>query len=226
MALSAKRKGATIDVDLQNKKETGPPRLGRRPSTSRAQLSRIALDLFNTRGFNGTTIDDIAEAAGIGRRTLFRYSASKSDLVWGDFDVELKGLEKHLNDLPVSLPLVDALTSAVVEFNRFPDEEIPYHRARMELLLTVPALIAHSTLRYAAWRLVIAQYVARRDGVSVDSLGPQAIGWACLGASLSAYDQWLKNEDANLLALLKSAFTVLADAFSNGSADPLGNGPH
>lgn len=204
---------------LQNQPgDTGNPRLGRKPVTSRAQLSRIALELFSIRGFNETTTDDIAEAAGIGRRTLFRYSASKSDLAWGDFDIELERLRHYLGSLSPSLPLVDALTAAVLEFNRFPDEEIPYHRARMELLLTVPALIAHSTLRYAAWRKVIAEFVARKDESDPTSLRPQAIGWACLGASLSAYEQWLRHEDADLLQLLESAFNVLADAFKTNES--------
>ncbi|WP_111719922.1 mycofactocin system transcriptional regulator [Homoserinimonas sp. OAct 916] len=207
---------------LQNAlREPEARRLGRKPATSRAELSRVALELFSTRGFDETTTDDIAEAAGIGRRTLFRYSASKSDLAWGDFDLELEGLKKHLDNLPSALPLVDALTSAVIEFNRFPDDELPYHRARMQLLLTVPALIAHSTLRYAAWRQVIAEYVARRENIEAASLRPQAIGWACLGASLAAYEQWLADEQANLLDLLEAAFVVLTGTFSNGSAQPL-----
>lgn len=199
-------------------------RLGRRPSTSRALLSRVALELFSARGFEATTADDIAAAAGIGRRTLFRYSASKNDLVWGDFEVELERLRLHLASLPRSLPLVEALTQAVVEFNRFPAEELPYHRTRMRLLLTVPALIAHSTLRYATWRQVIADFVAQRDDAAVDTLRPQAIGWACLGASLSAYEQWLKHEDADLLELLESAFTVLTTTFTTARPAPAGTG--
>src|ERR671911_699689 len=46
---------------------------GRRRSTSRAELERVALGLFATKGFDETTVDDIAAAAGIGRRTFFRY---------------------------------------------------------------------------------------------------------------------------------------------------------
>jgi TetR/AcrR family transcriptional regulator, regulator of mycofactocin system len=42
---------------------------GRRRSTSRAELERVALGLFATKGFEETTVDDIAAAAGIGRRT-------------------------------------------------------------------------------------------------------------------------------------------------------------
>ena len=50
----------------------------------------MAFTLFAARGFDATAVDDIASAAGIARRTFFRYYASKNDLVWGDFDGELR----------------------------------------------------------------------------------------------------------------------------------------
>ena len=49
-----------------------PAQLGRRRITSRAELEHVAFELFDRQGFEGTTIDDIAVAAGIGRRTFFR----------------------------------------------------------------------------------------------------------------------------------------------------------
>ncbi|MCU1557370.1 MAG: hypothetical protein JWN09_1365 [Microbacteriaceae bacterium] len=197
-------------------------RIGRQPSTSHAELSHISLQLFIENGFENTTVDAVATAAGIGRRTLFRYFPSKNDLPWGDFDAGLEQMRTYLRMLPADTPLVDALSSAVVEFNRFPPEEIPFHRERMDLLLNVPALVAHSTLRYAAWRQVVADYAASRLGLASDGLEPQTIGWAFLGASLSAYEQWLKHEDADLLELLESAFVVLRSIFASVEARAAG----
>ena len=182
---------------------------GRHPTTTRAHLSHVALQLFIERGFEETTVDDIAHAAGIGRRTLFRYFPSKNDLPWGDFEAGLEDMRNFLAALPADLPLMDALFAAIVEFNRFPAEEVPYHRKRMELLLNVPALVAHSTLRYAAWREVIAVYAAGRLGVEPDTLEPRSIGWIFLGVSLSAYEQWLQHDDAELIPLIESALTML-----------------
>jgi mycofactocin system transcriptional regulator len=133
---------------------------GRQPSTSHAHLSHVALKLFFERGFNETTVDDIAAAAGIGRRTFFRYFSSKNDLPWGDFERLLEGMRVFLASLPPTMPLMAAIREAVLEFNRLPDDEIPYHRRRMELLLHVPTLLAHSTLRYGDWdrtRAVLAR---------------------------------------------------------------------
>lgn len=189
-----------------------PGRIGRQASTSRGELSHIALQLFLERGFERTTVEDVAAAAGIGRRTVFRYFPSKSDLPWGDFDGLLDRMRAFLRDVPPDTPLIEAIGAAVLDFNRVPPEEIPYHRKRMELLLTVPALVARSTLRYESWRRVIAEYTAERLGVAADGLEPQALGWIFLGVSLSAYEQWLRHEDADLLELIAHALAMLDPA--------------
>ncbi len=70
-------------------------RVGRRRSTSWEHISAVAIDLFSARGFDDVSVDDVATAAGIARRTLFRYYPSKNALPWGDFDAHLgrmKGL--------------------------------------------------------------------------------------------------------------------------------------
>jgi mycofactocin system transcriptional regulator len=188
--------------------------MGRQPSTTRAALSHIALQLFIERGFEQTTVDDVAVAAGIGRRTLFRYFPSKNDLPWGDFDAELTRMRAFLAATPASVSLVDALTAAVVEFNRFPPEEIPYHRERMNLLMNVPALLAHSTLRYAEWRGVVTDFAAGRLGVAVGAIEPTAIGWVFLGASLASYEQWLREDDSDLVELLECSFERIKRVFS------------
>ena len=190
-----------------------PSRIGRQPSTSRAELSHIALELFLERGFDETTVDDIADAAGIGRRTLFRYFASKNDLPWGDFEAGLAEMRSYLATVPTSVTLAEALAASIVRFNAFPPEEIPYHRKRMELLLNVPALVAHSSLRYVAWRQVIADYVAQRLELPRDSLQPQEMGWIYLGVSMSAYEQWLRDETADLGTLLGNALRLLGPDF-------------
>jgi mycofactocin system transcriptional regulator len=181
-------------------------RLGRPPVTSRAELEQIALDLFLRNGFVETTLDDIAAAAGIARRTFFGYFSSKNDIVWGDFDALLRGMEAWLTeDVDDDLGLLEALTEAVVRFNDLPPEAVPAHRRRMALILHVPALQAHSTLRYADWRGVVARYAARRLGEPVDAPRPQLIGHLALGSAVAAYEQWLADETSDLAALLTAA---------------------
>src|SRR5688572_15274794 len=90
---------------------------GRPPATSARRLERVALDLFERDGFEATTVDDIAGAAGIGRRTFFRYYESKNDVVWGDWGAGLALLGQWLAESPPEQGLVQALTDAVVRFN-------------------------------------------------------------------------------------------------------------
>jgi mycofactocin system transcriptional regulator len=189
-------------------------RLGRQPATSVAELSHIGLELFIRNGFDATTVDEIAEAAGIGRRTFFRYFASKNDLPWGDFDGLVSSMHDYLLALPDDVPLRAAIRSAVLEFNRFPNVEDGYHRARMTLLLTVPTLVGHSTLRFASWRRAVAEFAAHRLGTDPDDLLPQTIAYTYLAVSIAAYEAWLREDGASLLDVLAQAIDDLGDAFS------------
>jgi TetR/AcrR family transcriptional regulator, regulator of mycofactocin system len=190
-------------------------RAGRKRVTSRAELEHIAFDLFGRQGFEQTTIDDIACAAGIGRRTFFRYFPSKNDVPWGDFDQELERMRLHLKAFPPQIPLMDAIRAAIVDFNTFAPQQLPWHRRRMQLILRTPALQAHSTLRYAAWRQVITEFVADRIGQRPDALAPRTIGYVALGVAIAAYEQWLQTEDADLGELLDAAMRQLDAAFGN-----------
>jgi mycofactocin system transcriptional regulator len=192
-----------------------PQRLGRQPSTSVAELSHIGLELFIRNGFDATTVDDIAEAAGIGRRTFFRYFPSKNDLPWGDFEQLISAMHAYLMALPQEVPIRQAIRGAVLRFNEFPDVEDSYHRQRMTLLLTVPTLVGHSTLRFAAWRQAVAEFVASRLGLDPDDLLPKTMGYTYLAVSIAAYERWLLDHDAQLLDLLAQALDDLGDAFGD-----------
>lgn len=185
------------------------PRLGRAPSTTHAEISHAALRLFIERGFDRTTIDDIAREVGIGRRTLFRYFPSKNDMPWGDFDTQLDLMRAHLSAIPDATPLMEQLRIAIIEFNRVPESEWTHHRRRMELLLHVPTLLAHSTLRFASWRQVVAEHVARRLELPVQDLIPQTMAWTCLGVCLAAYEQWLEDDSMALPELIDEAFRLI-----------------
>jgi hypothetical protein len=84
----------------------------------------------------------------------------------------------------------------------------------MELILRVPTLLAHSTLRFTAWRDVIAEFTAERTGRRPDDLAPQAIAHAVLGVSIAAYEHWLDDPASDLGALLDDAMRQLSAAFS------------
>lgn len=177
--------------------------------TTRAEIERTALDLFSRRGFVETTVEDIAEASGISRRTFFRYFASKNDVVWGDFDALLHDLDAWLRRAPDDGSMLATLRDAVVAFNALPPGAVPAHRQRMSLILYVPALQAHSTLRYASWRAVVVDYAARRLAVPMESLAAQLVGHVTLATAVTAYEQWLADVDGDLGQLITDAFDAV-----------------
>ena len=81
----------------------------------------------------------------------------------------------------------------------------------MRLILDTPALQAHSALRYAQWRRVIAGFVAERRGVAPDDLLPQVAGYAALGIALAAYEQWMHDETCELGDVLRRSMGALRD---------------
>ncbi len=200
---------------------TSPPVVlrGRPPSTTHDTVERVGLELFARDGFEETTMDDIAAALRIGRRTVFRYFPSKNDIVWGDFDQVLDRLRALLDATGDDVPLRPALAAAIVESNRYDASEVHGLRIRMQLITSTPALQAHSMLRYAAWRQVIAEFVARRRGEDHEDLVPLTLGHVCLGISMAAFSKWVATPDDDLDANLRDAFTVLlADGRSDGLA--------
>jgi TetR/AcrR family transcriptional regulator, regulator of mycofactocin system len=176
--------------------------------------------MFAERGFDQTTVDDVADALGVSRRTLFRYFASKNDMVWGDFDSVLRRLRRSLDATPPDEPVHEALRRAVVESNRYRHEQLPELRIRMRLITGVPALQAHSTLRYAEWRAMIAEFVASRLGCEAGDLVPQTVAHAALGTSMAAFLVWVDDPDSDLVENLDQAYRLLG----TGLAVLAGNG--
>src|SRR5215470_20431012 len=121
---------AAAPVASPGDRQDGGGQPGRRRVTSQAELEHVAFELFEANGFEQTTVEDIAMAAGIGRRTFFRYFPSKNDIPWGAFETELERMRARLKACPPEVPLMDAIRVAVVDFNRIAPEQIGWHRRR------------------------------------------------------------------------------------------------
>ncbi len=187
---------------------------GRPPSTTHREVEAAALRLFSSRGFERTTVEDIAAAVGVTRRTIFRYFASKNDIVWGDFDWVIGRLRDAFEKAGPEVPLMEALRRAVLASNSYRPGQLPELRIRMTLITTVPALQAHSMLRYEAWRQAVAELSARRLGAGAADLGPQTLGHAALGASMAAFKRWVEDPGEDLGDCLEVAYRLLASGFA------------
>jgi TetR/AcrR family transcriptional regulator, regulator of mycofactocin system len=184
-------------------------RVGRRRSTTPHHITDVAIELFTARGFADVSVDDVAQAAGISRRTLFRYYASKNAILWGDFDTHLAHLRELLDGVDPRVPLRESLRAALLAFNTFDESETVRHRHRMRVILQTAELQAYSMTMYAGWREVIAGFVARRLDCKATDLLPQTVAWTMLGVALSAYEHWLSDESAPLPVALGNAFDVV-----------------
>lgn len=194
---------------------------GRPRSTSRRAIEVIALDLFTERGFDATTVDDIAAAAGVSRRTFFRYFDSKTAVLWADFETEVATITALLAGTPAEVPLMAAIRGAVVAANHYRAADVPELRTRMNLLTSVPALQASAALHYDAWERAVAAFAAHRLNKPADSLYPLAIARTTLATARAAYDNWVARADADLTIYLDAALTALSTGFAPTSLPPL-----
>ena len=193
-----------------------PARVGRRRSTTKDHIANVAIDLFDTYGFGEVSVDDVALAAGIARRTLFRYYQSKNAIPWGDFDAHLREFGKVFDDADRSLSIAATLRAALLDFNTFDESETARHRQRMRLILESPELQSYSMTLYAGWRDVVAAFVARRTGARPTDLVPQTVGWTMLGVALAAHEHWLARGEAADSPSLRQDLGDAFDAIASG----------
>ena len=191
----------------------GASRRGRPPGTSARELELISLRLFSRDGFEDTTVERIAAAAGVSKRTFFRYFESKADVLWHAFDGEVRSLRAAFAAVPRDVPLLDAIRLAVVGVNRYRAEDVPELRTRMSLISSVPALQASAAQHYDAWERAVSEFAAARLGEPSDALYPLAIGRATLAVCRAAYDRWVDRADADLTVYLDRALRGLATGF-------------
>jgi len=191
----------------------GHRRRGRPPGTSARELELVSLRLFSEHSFEETTVERISAAAGVSKRTFFRYFDSKADVLWHAFDGEVRALRGAFAAVPFDIPLMDAIRQVVVGVNQYRAEDVPELRTRMNLIGSVPALQASAAQHYDAWERAVSEFAAARLGQPAGSLYPLAIGRATLAVCRSAYDRWAERADADLTVYLDVALRALGAGF-------------
>jgi AcrR family transcriptional regulator len=162
----------------------------------REELIAVALDLFAAHGYEATTVDEIAAAAGISRRTFFRYFATKDDVVLGKFDVLSDDIADAFNARPSDEPLWTSLRRAFDVTTKYFDD--PTLRARSEtierILAGAPGLVAANTQRVArSQEQLVAAAAKRVDGepANAELQARVLVGaaFACLSAARSTWSR-------------------------------------
>jgi AcrR family transcriptional regulator len=186
------------------------------------ELRDAALMLLATRGFDSVTVDDIVAAAGMSRRTFFRYYASKEDVVVR-FLSDMAGLvvgtlAGRPSSEPPSAALREAIWAPLAEAcaEVHPDH-IERSRVVVRLIIDTPALYARWLERQTSVRGVLAAALAGRLGLDAeqDPYPTMAAGMALLAFD-TVLARWRPGDDeARLAELTDRAFAVAAPALDS-----------
>jgi AcrR family transcriptional regulator len=160
----------------------------------RDELAQLAKDLFVEKGYDETTIDDLAAAAGMSKRTFFRYFASKEELVMGKYEILGEQLAEDLAARPADEPIWASLRQVfgrVVE--SFGSEARGATTVAMENIVREhPALNASYLERVSRMQELLLDEARTRTGWT-DPADPRtaAIVGAAFSCLLAAWDTWL-----------------------------------
>jgi AcrR family transcriptional regulator len=185
----------------------------RRRQRTAAEIERAALELFTGRGFDAVTIDDIADAAHISRRTFFRHYASKDDVLLGDPRRDEQLLLKSLDNLPAEMSPVDALHAALLELASDLEADAVTTLHRIQVLDDAPKAMATAFTQRQGYLDRLSPIIAER--MQVDEIGdmrPRLIVGTSISAMYVGIWHWLRNNANEPLT------TVVAEALSAISA--------
>jgi len=190
----------------------------RKKQRTREAIVDAAFKLFAERGFDGTTIADIADAADIAPRTFFSYFPSKDDVVFHDFEETQATIASWLRDREPGTNAIDALragiASAVDELEHARPRE---KRLRARLVRENQSLAAHSEHLKSRLGDLLAEAVAEDLGDAPGDLRPRLVAAAfvaVIGVIEEMPEDGLEHSAEtidSLLAFLRGGLAALQD---------------
>jgi AcrR family transcriptional regulator len=188
-----------------------------RSAAGRAELRRdlvsAAVELFHARGYDDTTIDDIAAAAGVGRRTFFRYFRSKEDAISPDHEAALTRIADVFEAAHPTEPVVAlVLRAGETVFDLYTDDPALSVR-RFALTHRVPALRDRESASVDHYRRLFTRHLRQRLVEQPDGeLRAAVIGAAVVAAHNVALRTWLAaGAPANGYEACRERFRRVAD---------------
>jgi AcrR family transcriptional regulator len=149
----------------------------RKREQTRHALADAALALFAERGYDATTIADIAERAGVSPRTFFTHHPSKEHVLFCDDDDWLQALREHLAARPPGEDTLSALRrwlrALLAEWDV--EERTVAEQTRRQVIDTTPVLLAHERQLLSRFEVVLREAVAADLGESTDDLRPRLV---------------------------------------------------
>lgn len=179
----------------------------RKKQKTKASIQREALRLFKKRGYDETTIEDIAEAAEISPSTFFNYFPSKEDVViYDEYDPQVFAALLADTGKPLGDSIRDAIEALADVFEK--DREAIYERAKLSL--EVPELRARTWEELEKAQLQFAAVIAARTGHKPEDFDVRVIALALVAAAFESALEWVKTGgQGSMLRIFKRAMELV-----------------
>jgi AcrR family transcriptional regulator len=172
---------------------------------AQSELTSVAQDLFATQGYDATTVDQIAAAAGMSKRTFFRYFPSKDDLVIGKYDLFADRMAEALDERPANEPVWESLRRVfdlTLDYVQ-DDHQRSRNEAMDEIVRSTPQLYARYLEKMQrVQQLLIGRVAARLTGGDYDPSDPRpaAIVGAAFACMQAARQAWFASDRSEAFA--------------------------
>ena len=166
----------------------------RKKAQTRHAIQQHALRLFLQKGFDATTVEEIAAAAGVSHMTFFRYFPTKEDVVIEDDYDPL--IETMIRARPANEPPIEAIRQVVKELaQQIYLADRGAILARMQLFTQVPALRARLWEHGGGTEQIFTRVIAERMGCAENDLRVRVVSSACMAAITTALFTWTNSPD-------------------------------
>jgi AcrR family transcriptional regulator len=188
--------------------DTSATKLGlreRKKQQTRETIQRAALRLFAERGYDQTTLADIATAANVAPRTIFAYFESKEDILLCEENGFLSQLKRRLDERPAGTTTVDAIREFLSSIEH-PDEEA---KLRKQVIAANPELQVKMRGRHAQLEPMLAESIAKDLGAEPGDIRPLLIAASMATAFTSVSDRIFAAEAAGKPLAPEEAMAIL-----------------
>jgi len=173
---------------------------------ARGRLRLAALDLFTEIGFDGTTVADIADRAGVTERTFFRHFTDKREVLF-DRSADLqRALAEAVAAAPADLGPVDAAVEGFVAATAFMDEQRQFSRRRAAAIAANPGLQERELLKLSALATAVAQALGVRG---VPATAATLAGETATTVFRTAVDRWAAATTGDLAEFVRATLRDL-----------------
>ncbi|MFE5915431.1 TetR/AcrR family transcriptional regulator [Streptomyces wedmorensis] len=193
--------------------------------SARTRLADAAFALFDERGYEQTTVDDIAERAGLGRTTFFRHYRSKEDVIFPDHDRLLELIRDRLATSSNSTALVAVSDAVRLVLLHYIDEG-ELARRRYVLTSKVGALRDREIASVARYQRLFREFIAdwMGDSAQAASLRAELMAAAVVAGHNHVLRRWLREETSDPVGEVDEAMREVLALFPAGEVPDAGAG--